>query len=95
MSTLESYTQVGLWDRRREAAIQASKKEKKTSIHCHTDPALWKRRYCNVKAAQLCERFPKILTWERPRGRLKGSGVTKPSKHAWMLTRDIPEGIRF
>lgn len=44
MSILEFSMQVGLWDRRRETAIQASKKEgKKTSIHSQTEPALWKR----------------------------------------------------
>lgn len=32
MSILEFYTQVGLWDRRREIAIQASKKERKKHL---------------------------------------------------------------
>lgn len=69
MSILEFYTQVGLRDRRRETAIQASKKEReKTSIQCQTQPT--ERR----QAAQLCERVWKSLTWERPRGRHKGLG---------------------
>lgn len=33
MSILEFYTQVGLWDRGRETAIQASKKEGKKNVY--------------------------------------------------------------
>jgi hypothetical protein len=74
MSVLEFCTQVGLWDGRRETAIQPSKKERKKHLFIARQSRSVEVMLLMRQAAQLCHGFPQSLTLEHLRGRLKGLG---------------------
>lgn len=92
-SILEFYTHVGLWDRRRETATQASKKKTKTSIQCQTEPALWKQCYRNVTSSPAVQEIPKKPDLGTSMWKAQRLGWSRSL--AWVLNRDIPEGMRF
>lgn len=90
-STLESYTQVGLWDRRREAAIQASKKEKKTCIHCHGRSCSGETTPLTRDSSPAVRAVPEKPTW----GRARDGSEARRSPSLANVPGCSPEGIRF
>lgn len=72
MSVLEFHTQVGLWDCRRETAIQASKKERKKHLFTARQSRLCGNDATDATSSPAVRGIPKKPDLGAPTWRLKG-----------------------